>query len=500
MSTLPVKIFTSAQVRAIEKAYASEHNGHCYDLMERAGGALVENLLANCATPSEVWIFCGRGNNGGDGYVAGALLLGRGVKVRLFAVGEPHEHTEAATAKEFFISRGGRIETLLPSRDEGRPTAVIDALLGTGISSSPRAPVSEWIAFINKLGSKVFAVDVPSGVNADTGTAPGDCVSADFTVCMLALKPGLFTSDAVDYTGTILFDPLGVDVERYAALSSESRSMGRAGYADIAGQLPVRTRSCNKGDNGKVLIIAGSRGMGGAAVMAGIGALRGGAGLVKIATDPANVPALNSVHPELMTVDFNDQSAVDKALDWCDVAAIGPGLGQSPLAERLLEQVRASERDCILDADALNLLAKSGDDYQDNRILTPHPGEAARLAGQSIEEIEKNRFESAQYLQERYGGIVLLKGAGTVICDKRRLTLISDGSPALATGGAGDLLTGLIAALAAGELSLRQAAVIGACLHAKAGELAASEFGPVGTVPTDLENYLRRLINGRVRA
>lgn len=500
MSTLPVRIFTSSQVRAIEKAYAAEHNGHCYDLMERAGAALVEHLLRICRNPSAVWIFCGRGNNGGDGYVAGALLRGRGIEVRLFAVGDPHEHSEAFTAREFFISRGGRVENVLPSREESRPAAVIDALLGTGISSSPRAPVSEWIAFINKLGATVFSVDVPSGVDADTGAVPGDCVSAACTVCMLALKPGLFTSDAVDYTGEILFDPLGVDTERYAAAPGDARSLSRAAYSDILDALPVRLRSCNKGDNGKVLIIAGSSGMGGAAIMAGIGALRGGAGLVKIATDPLNVPAINAVHPELMTVDFTDEQAVDAALSWCDAVAVGPGLGQTPHAERLLELVRLSGRDCVLDADALNLLSKHGDDYQENRILTPHPGEAARLAGQSVEEIEKNRFESAQYLQERYGGVVLLKGAGTVVCDRRRMTVISEGSPALATGGSGDLLTGIIAALAAGELSLRQAAVIGACLHAKAGMLAAEEFGPIGTVPTDLENYLRRLINGRVRA
>lgn len=499
MSILPTKLFTTAQVRYIEGQYALEHNGHCYDLMERAGEAVVNEVIKLCGSPEEVWIFCGRGNNGGDGYVAGALLLERGLMVRLFAVGDPHEHTEAATAKEYFFSRGGRIESVLPSKEESHPNIVIDALLGTGISSAPHAPVSEWISFINRLDATVVAVDIPSGINADTGAVPGVCVNATCTVCMLGLKPGLFTGDSVDYVGQVVFASLGIETERYGANQILERSISRTSYQEIVPQLPIRPRSSNKGDNGKVLIIAGSRGMGGAALLAGIGALRCGAGLVKIATDPCNVPAINSVHPELMTLDFADDNAVNAALSWCDVVAIGPGLSQNERAAHLLDLVRSSECDCIYDADALNLLAKSGGDYQENRIITPHPGEAARLCGQSIEEVNDHRLECATYLQETYGGVVLLKGAGTVVCDKRRLTVITNGSPALASGGMGDLLTGMIAALAAGELMLRQATVLGACIHAKAGEMAQDEFGASGTVATDLEAYIRRLINGKVR-
>lgn len=500
MNALPVKVYLTAAVKAVESAYAANHGGDCYDLMERAGAALVRAAEKIKSDQPEIWIFCGRGNNGGDGYVAGSLLLERGARIRLFAVGEPHEESEAARACRNFLSRGGKIETMLPSLDEGRPGIIIDALLGTGISSEPHFPVSDWISFINRVRAKVIAVDCPSGMNADTGAVLGNCVNADCTVCMLALKPGLFTSDAVDYTGKILFDALGCDLDDYQdeLARFEKIPLTRSSYEDIVPQLLQRFKSCNKGDNGRVLIIAGSRGMGGAAILAGCGALRAGAGLVKIATDPFNVNAINSIHPELMTADFNDDEAVKAALQWCDTVAVGPGLSKSRRSRELLDLVFDSGVDCIADADALSLMSAQEPLPQENRIITPHPGEAGRLLGCDAETVNADRFTAASKLQQLYGGVVLLKGAGSVVCDRHRMTVIDSGSPALAVGGSGDMLTGIIAALAAGGLSLRQAALIGACIHGKAGEMAEEEYGSAGTLPSDLEGYIRRLVNGRV--
>ena len=203
MSNLSHLVFTSAQIRAIEKSHAKDHDGHCFDLMEEAGKSVFNNIKSHCPLFHDVWVFAGSGNNGGDGYIVAALLLDAGISHRVFALNKPHSGSEAATAYEYFLSLGGKVEHDLPDINEGRPDVIVDALLGTGIKSAPRSPIDEWILFINRTKAYTVAVDVPSGVNADTGTVEGDCVKADLTVCMLALKPGLLTGDAVDYTGEV---------------------------------------------------------------------------------------------------------------------------------------------------------------------------------------------------------------------------------------------------------------------------------------------------------
>lgn len=501
MLLLPQQIFSTAEVKYIEREYAKTHNGHCYDLMEKAGQSVAAVIRKRQPSARSVWVFAGRGNNGGDGYIAAARLREQGLECRLFSLGRPREGSEAMTAYEFYKSSGGTVEYALPAVEQGLPDVIVDALLGTGISSAPRSPVDEWIVFINRCHCYTVAVDVPSGVAADTGSVPGDCVSASLTVCMLALKPGLITGDAVDYTGEIVFESLGLDIASYFGRLSSLEGASRLptlqrSYEDIASDLPVRVRSCNKGDNGRVLIIAGIRGMGGAAILCGVGALRAGAGLVKVATDVCNLPALNAVCPELMSVPLDDEDAVRKAAQWADVIAVGPGLGCSSRTSRLVELVLESGRTCVFDADALNVMAESGAGRCDQRIVTPHPGEAARLLKITADEVNASRFDAAFELQQSLGGVVLLKGAGTVVCDGHRLTVICEGSPAMATGGCGDLLTGIIAALAAQGLTPHQAAVFGACVHGRAGMLAGLEGGVIGTLPSDLCPYVRRLLNG----
>lgn len=498
MDSLPYQMFTTSEIRNIERFHATTSGGDCYDLMRLAGRALVNEIKRRAPHSKLVWIFVGGGNNGGDGYAAASELISQGLGVRVFASGAPHENSEARRACGDFISKGGIVETLLPERSDPRPDVIIDALLGSGVRSSPRPPIDEWIMFINSSRAQVISADIPSGLNADTGCAMGECVRADSTVCMLALKPGLFTGEAVDYCGQVVCDPLGIDIKAFSDRKlTGGLPLTRQSYTDILPDLPQRLRSCNKGDNGKVLIIAGGRGMGGAAAIAGTGALRAGAGLVKVACDPSNVQMLCSIHPELMTVDFNDDEAVKKALAWCDTVAIGPGLSVRQRSEDLVHMVLSSGRDCVFDADALNILSQGQREARTNRIITPHPAEAARLLGCTVQEIEQDRLTAARQLQSVYGGVVLLKGAGTVIADGRGVTVISGGSPALASGGMGDLLTGIIAALCAGELTQKQAAVFGACIHARAGEIAEGEYGAAGTLPTDLEESIRRLVNGR---
>ena len=515
MSRLPSEVFTSDEVKLIEQDYARTHNGHCFDLMQKAGRAVYDFIVSECGDAREIWIFCGKGNNGGDGYIVAGLLLERSIRHRVFATGIPHEGSEASLAYEYYIKLGGNIEYelpnggIIPGKDSGvapfvYPDIVIDALLGTGIESAPSGITAKWISYINKLDAYTVSVDVPSGVNADTGNVRGMSVCADATVCMLALKPGLFTSDAVDFVGRIIFASLDVNTSGYHELlctNSEKSPLPivRINYEDIEDKLPVRLPSYNKGDNGKILLICGARGMGGAAIICGNGALRSGAGLVKVAMDKDNIAPMLSVRPELMSVDFNDDEAVDRAISWADAIAIGPGLGVNEMTEHLLSKVAdLEEQNIVYDADAINVLAGYElDYYRENRILTPHPGEAARLLNCSAEEINSNRLSACFKIQQKYGGVVILKGAGSIICDGKEITIIDEGSAALATGGSGDLLTGIIVSLLGQGLSLNDAACAGACIHGRAGYMAGQDGGIVGTMPMDLCKYIRELCNVR---
>lgn len=499
MEQIPQRIYTTAQIKWIEQQYAQKHNGHCYDLMELAGRAVFTHLKAHLGQPKMCWIFCGKGNNGGDGYVVASCLKEAKIPHRVFALGVPHEGTEAYTAYVYYQSQGGLIEYELPTAETLRPDVVVDALLGTGITSAPKTPVDEWIVFINRLHAYTIAVDIPSGIMSDSGTVLQECVRADATVCMLALKAGLFTADAVDYVGEVIFSSLGLEVSQYdqeLLQISSTLPTYLVTYEEVQEDLPLRMPSANKADSGKVLLIGGAKGMGGALLIAGLGALRAGTGLCKLALDPLNISAVNARCPELMTVDFNDDEAVKHALDWADVIAIGPGLGQSRRAQELLSMVAGAEQPVIYDADALNLMAAQAPNYNKQRIITPHPGEAGRLLGCSSAKINADRFEAALNLQEKYGGVVLLKGAGTLICNGKRFSVIREGSAALASGGSGDLLTGILSSLVGQGLSLHQATLCAACLHGRAGEQEGVQNGVLGTLPTDLLPRLRSLVNG----
>lgn len=508
--SLPHLVFTTQEIRFIEQEHAAANNGHCFDLMEKAGRAVFEAMRQVVAQPKMVYILVGKGNNGGDGYIMAASLLKQHIPFRIFAVGVPHHEAEAFTAFSYFTQLGGQVEYELPDLQEemaqGRsPDVVIDALLGTGLESAPRDPIGKWIDFINSTKAYVIAVDIPSGVNADTGTVYSDSVMANKTVCMLGLKPGLLTGDAVDYVGEIVVCDLGVDVSSYhgkfAAADFDGASylpIYLTNYEETLGDLPVRMPSAHKGDAGKVLVIGGNKGYGGAISICAQGALRAGAGLIKVATDRGNVTALNTRRPELMTVDLHDSLAMQQAITWADVIAIGPGLGLDPENEVLLEDVLNADKPTVIDADALNVMARVGLSFCKRAVLTPHPGEAARLLGTTIDRINGDRYKAVYELQQKCGGVVLLKGAGTLICDGKSIVVIQEGSPAMASGGMGDLLTGIIAALRAEGLSQTSATIAGACIHGRAGYLAGELSGVIGTIASDLLPYVRLLVNQRL--
>ncbi len=502
MANLPHLVFNTNEVKNIEKDYARSHNNSCYDLMEKAGLCVFNCILKQKSDIKNVWIFAGKGNNGGDGYVVARLLKQKGINVSVFAIGLPHETSDAMRAYMLYKSEGGLVHTSLPQTTAQSPCVIVDALLGTGLKNAPHAPFDEWILFINKVNCLKISIDIPSGVNSDTGDVLGDCIKADFTVCMIGLKPGLLTNYAVDYVGKIIVENLNIDTQKYyKALDyidgAPYLPILNREYVSIIEDLPYRMKSANKGDSGKVLIIGGSYGMGGAAKICGIGALRAGSGLVKVATDERNFSALNASYAELMTLDFNDLDKVSDAIKWADVIAIGPGLSQSVEARDLLYLLKDYKDYVVMDADALNILASLDENIIQKKIITPHPGEAARLLHTSVENINRDRFESAYRLWQKFGGVVLLKGPGTIVCDGKHLTIINEGSQALASGGMGDLLTGIIAAFLASGMSPNQAVVTAACVHGKAGSLAGLENGPIGVLASDLGPYIKKLVNAK---
>lgn len=464
-------------------------------LMERAGAAAFAFLRRRWPQAQRLGVLCGSGNNGGDGYVLARLARTGGLHVRLAAVaGLPRPGSEADTARQGFIACGGAEESASVAT-LAESDVVVDALLGTGLDRPPAGPVADAIAVVNACGRPVLSLDLPSGLNADTGQAPGALVRADTTVSFVARKQGLYTGLARDCCGQLVFDDLGVP-----ALAVAQAGEARAVLLDLphlrAAFLPPRGRGAHKGDFGHVLVIGGDHGYGGAVRLAGEAAARGGAGLTSVATRPAHVPALIAGRPELMTRGVDTAADLAPLLARASVLAVGPGLGQGDFSRALFGAALDSGLPLVVDADALNLLATSPERRAD-WILTPHPGEAARLLGIATAQVEADRYAAVRALQARFGGVVLLKGAGTLVYDGQApVGVVPYGNPGMASGGMGDVLTGLIAALWAQGLPALAAAALGACAHAAAADAVAARRGERGLLAGDVSNALPPLLNG----
>jgi NAD(P)H-hydrate epimerase len=436
-------------------------------------------------------VVCGAGNNGGDGYVLARLAHLAGLDVHLTAAaGAPRAGSEADTARQWFLACGGRETAQLPTQSA---EVLVDGLLGTGLDRAPEGATAQAIDALNASDRPVLALDLPSGLHADTGAAPGVAVRAAATLSFVVRKRGLYTGRSRALCGQLAFDALGVasdptDPAAEAVLLDPARL--RAAW------LPARARLAHKGDFGHVLVIGGDHGFGGAARLAGTASARAGAGLTTVATRPAHVPALLSGRPELMVRGLDAAAELAPLLDRADLLAIGPGLGRETFGRELWAAALASGKPLVADADALNLLA-GAPLRRDAWILTPHPGEAARLLGCQVAQVEADRFAAVQALQARYGGVVVLKGAGTLVCDGTApIGVVPGGNPGLASGGTGDVLTGLIAALWAQGLTPTQAAALGASVHAATADALAARRGERGLLAGDLAEHLPALLNG----
>ncbi len=464
--------------------------------MQRAGQACFAALRQRWPGATRISVVCGVGNNGGDGLVVAGLAEQAGLQVQLVLVGEDFAgrlRGEALEAWRWLAPTGLQGDAWHPGVElEGE--LIVDALLGTGLSGEVRGDSAAVIRQINRAGRPVLAVDIPSGLCADSGAVLGVAVRADLTLTFIGLKQGLLTHQGVDCVGELWFDSLRVPEEVYEEVPV---SGFRTDLDDVVELLPRRPRSAHKGHHGHLLVIGGDSGMGGAALMAAHAALRAGAGLVSLATRAAHCSAALVRVPEVMCHAVDDEDDLEPLLARADALVVGPGLGQQEWGRGLLAAAIASGKPLLLDADALNLLAQGLVELRsDAHVLTPHPGEAARLLEIEVAELQADRFAQVRALQQRYGGTVVLKGPGSLSCDGDAIHLCSAGNPGMATAGMGDLLSGVIGALLAQRLPPLDAARVGVLVHATAADRAVAQRGERGLMATDLLPEIRSVVNG----
>jgi ADP-dependent NAD(P)H-hydrate dehydratase / NAD(P)H-hydrate epimerase len=489
-------VYSCAQVYALDAAaIASGIPG--IQLMKRAGRAAFDLLLERFPAPEQITVYCGAGKNGGDGYVLAALAAQRLLPIVVIQLTPGDKLTgEARTAYEYAVQE--RV-TILPFNTAPAPTkgVVVDALLGIGLQGDVRPAFAEAIQQINSRGLPVLAIDIPSGLNGDTGAVTNAVVKADLTITYIGIKRGLLTGRGPGVVGELVLSDLAIPAEVY---TQQPPSVERLQLSELLGLLPVRNADAHKGDFGHVLVIGGDHGMGGAAIMAAEAAARTGAGWVSLATRPEHVTAVLTRQPEIMVRGIASGQELAAMLERPTVIVIGPGLGRSPWSEQMLQAAAKSGLPMVVDADALNLIAEGrvlpNLQPQANWLATPHPGEASRLLGVTTADINADRFAALNSLQQKIGGAVILKGAGSLVQGETGIIgLVTDGNPGMASAGMGDVLSGVLGGLIAQGLSVEKAAHLGAVLHACAGDLAVEETGQRGLLATDLIPYIAQLLS-----
>ena len=477
-------------------------------LMENAGRQVVAAIEAAYEEQlsGRVAVLCGRGNNGGDGFVVARTLLQRGVDCAVFVIGVVAEIRGDARVNLDILGRLG--VTVVEINDEqawelhfseiSQCTLIVDAIFGTGVKRALGGMLETVVADVNASGIPIVSIDLPSGLSADTPHLVGDCIDASMTVTLAAPKLPLILPPGEAHAGDVVIADIGVPTEVIDGL--EGPQIELLTREDVRALLEPRAADSHKGDFGRVLVIAGSRGKTGAAYLAGMGALRAGAGLVTIATPASCLPIVASLAPEFMTepLDDNDDgqltvAAIGRVVDFDqDVIACGPGLGRGrSVADFVRALVDRAEVPLVLDADALTVLSDEpgrllGREERDV-IITPHPGEMARLIGRSTDEVQAHRIEVATDFATSHHLYVVLKGHRTVIATPEgRVFINPTGNAGMATGGTGDVLTGMIAAFLAQLLDAEAACRLAVFLHGMAGDLAEASEGDIAMTASDL--------------
>ena len=528
-----MKILTAVQMAEVDRLTTERYLMPSILLMENAGRSFADELAKACPglCSKDILIFCGRGNNGGDGFVVARYLALRGASPSIFLFAEPDKLRGDALANWEIARAMGLPITVLPTVASARshlrkvpaPDVIVDALFGTGLSKPigpDFRPIVEWI---NKASSDamVAAVDIPSGLLADSASIPGPAVKAHLTVTFSALKLAHVLPPAADLSGKVVLVPIGSPP---ALFENPEYRLNLIDAEQVRKSLPRRARDSHKGSFGHVYVVAGSRGKSGAALMTGLAALRSGAGLVTLWLPRSLQRSVVGKFPELMTefLPETEEETLDRAgaekvlaqLPQADALVLGPGVTTHPSTRRLVwELIRRSPVPVVLDADGINAFVPPAEPLRNEAdqpvILTPHPGEMARLIGKKIPEVQKNRLGTARDFATRYHCYVILKGFQTVIATPSgELFINSTGNPGMATGGTGDILAGMAGRFAAGwkhqsagegAVNLADHLAAAVYLHGSAGDLAAEEEGMESLIATDLLAYLpkafKKLLN-----
>lgn len=492
MSNFENLVYTPADVREMDRTAIEEFGVPGYTLMTRAAQATFDDACERFPGARRWLVMCGAGNNAGDGYVIAKLAREAGLDVVIVAVSDPARLTgDAARAWADCSAAGASVIAFDPALC-GSVDLIIDALLGTGLDRPLSGAYLEAVEALGRSAAPSVAVDVPTGLNALTGAVMGAAVPAALTCTYVGIKQGLLLGQGPEYAGEVRFHDLGIPVDARSAFEPTLRIYAPA---DLSKLLRPRSATDHKGRFGHVLVIGGNRGMAGAPRLSGEAALRVGAGLVSVAAHPDSVGSIAASRPELMCVGVASPDDLEPLLERATVIALGPGLGRDGWSRAICQRVAECPQPKIVDADALNWLADEPS-RRDDWVLTPHPGEAGRLLGCDSATVQADRLNAVARIVERYGGVAVLKGHGTLIAaDGVGPVIVRRGNPGMATAGMGDVLTGIVAGLIAqfpGDLPAVAAAAVYA--HARAGDAAAAG-GQRGLIAGDLFEPLRAVVN-----
>ena len=513
-----MKVVTATEMRQIDQDTIEGIGIPSIVLMETAGSAIVRAIERHYPTCQRIGIFAGKGNNGGDGIVIARQLAHVGRDVHLFLVSPSDSFTgEAQINLQIAENLGLPIEKVLDEKEGWKRGSeevwkdwiancelFVDAIFGTGLRGTVRAPIAAVINAINRLPTPTLSVDLPSGLDADTGHPLGTCVRADRTVTIGLPKRGLLMHPGAELAGKLEVVDIGFPEQ---VVDAQDINVNWTSATQAAQWMPPRPLSSHKGSYGRVLVVAGSTGMTGAAALASEAALRAGAGLATLATPKHLNPILEGLLPEVMTLPLPETdtgslavSATSAILEFAEktksILAMGPGLSQHPETVSLVHDLIRKNREqglglrMVIDADGLNALSQDREALSllnSETVLTPHPGEMARLTKTSIPTLETDRISTAQQFASEHGVTLVFKGVPTVTgTPNGNLWVNSTGNPGMATGGMGDVLTGIIAGLMAQGISSESAAALGVYLHGLAGDITAETSGMHGLIASDV--------------
>lgn len=518
-----MKVVTAAEMRQIDQETIAGIGIPGIVLMETAGSAIVRAIKRHYPRVQRIGILVGKGNNGGDGLVIARQLAHTGHDVHILLVSPADSFTgEAEINLQIAKNLGLRIEAILGAKEAWKHwmtncELLVDAIFGTGLRGAVRDPIVTLIDAINNLSTPILSVDLPSGLDADTGNPLGVCVRADRTVTIGLPKRGLLVHPGAELAGALEVADIGFPE---LVTNAQDIKVHWTTAAEASEWVPQRPSVSHKGSYGRVLVVAGSTGMTGAAALASEAALRAGAGLVTLAIPKSLNPILEGLLPEVMTLPLSETeagslsvSAAAAILEFADktesVLAIGPGISQHPDTVALVHQlVRENQRHklggrMVIDADGLNAIAQNREimSFLDREtVLTPHPGEMARLTNTSVSILEADRIRTAQTYASEHGVTLVFKGAPTVISEANgEVWVNSTGNPGMGTGGMGDVLTGIIAGLMAQGLSGERAAVLAVYIHGLAGDIASERLGMHGLIASDVLKAVPEAISSLIQ-